>query len=565
MRLLRCLTGPLGALLLLMGSGTSAPGQDPWMNPMGPAQGMPTYYQPWPAVSPYYGLDYSRLSNENGLWQTDNELAGHGRSLGFRLEYLYIEAERPDGIIGNPNALTYKQVILPILEGDPFDLGMTGGGGAGGNQVDFIGAFMGDANGPGLRYYDAAPLELVGKPLLEGTRLTFDIDNSDGSGMSFWGYAVADDDAEFDARSLVERQGRGAQLDLLLRILSRDPIDFTIDQAEIAPIDIDDIFQNNLLNLFGIPLNDGTLVQLPDGTFIGGLTAPYDLGFSYKVEVQQYSAGMNWRTQPIVKTNYLQISPVFAVRYLNHREEFGFVGMDSGLIYDNLGPTDPIFPDVKLHSLPSGFDEDGDGIIDNAVAIEDDQQGGGGGATMSRVLGINNFATIYPVTSYVNARVHSHLIGPEVGLNYRLGGEKFRITGSTQFALLANLERIRLEGDNIFVTTRESTSLLPTPEDGRPNRFRDSDEHTHVSPLIEQSIYLEGPVLQYIPIIRRSPLFKNADFRAGYTFTWITEVARPQNSIIWKGNPSQDIFPEIKIHRTTYTMNTWSFGVTWRW
>ena len=63
------------------------------------------------------------------------------------------------------------------------------------------------------------------------------------------------------------------------------------------------------------------------------------------------------------------------------------------------------------------------------------------------------------------------------------GGKKFKLWGQTKFGVLANNERTRMSGDNIGMVTRQNNFNLPTPENNRPNRFTDRQNHSHVSPM----------------------------------------------------------------------------------
>ena len=249
------------------------------------------------------------------------------------------------------------------------------------------------------------------------------------------------------------------------------------------------------------------------------------------------------------------------------RKHFGFYGRDSGILYDTISNlNEPFIRDVKIHSLPNGFDDDGDGIVDNAGAVEDQfgGQGGGGTTTTNFLLPIDNI--LFPVTSILNNDVESHLAGPELGISYDLGGAKgFRVGGSTNVGLLFNYHRIDLAGNNIFVTTRPSDLNEPTATNANPNAFSSSDTHTSVSPLFEQMVYAEGPLFQYIPLLRRSAILRNANFRASYTATVIAELTRASDSIIWQGNPSEDIYPEIETSRSTWRTSSWDFGIVWAW
>ena len=539
---------------------------------------MPPGMMPYPQISPYE-LDYSRTSNLNGLWETESVGAGQGRQMKFRTEYVYGRTERPDGVIGNSNALSYKDMVLDDLENEV------------GVDTNTINAFRGDATREGFNYYDPARASSIGKPVVEGMKLVLEIDNADGSGFEFNGFFLQGLDAEFDAREDVSKS-RGNQSQLLVDEILIPGFDSTdqTDLDRLAPLDPLELLQANLLNLRGIPLDDGTMRQLSNGSFVGGVTAPYDLNFRIRLRDEMYGAGALWKAQPIFKNNWLRINPTAGIRYTNLREHFGLFARDSGLVYyEDAGGGGGLLPDIKAQSPNDGVDNDADGIVDNALAIEQTGgAGGGGGGTTTAVLDdfvfANDFQNIYPVTTIVRSSAYSHLVGPEGGLSYIIGGDRFRIGGKTQFGLMANFEKINLSGDNVFPTTRQNTSNLPgisappnspantttstlhpnNPDPARPNYFSDSKDSTHVSPMIEQSVYIEGPIIQYVPILRRSRFLRSAEVRAGFTYLWLGDVARPHESILWQGNPIEQIYPETIVRRRSWTASFWDFGMTWK-
>jgi hypothetical protein len=549
----------------------------PWYQPPNNQGAYPNYYQPWPAVSPY-AVDQSDLSNENGLWINDLIPRGHNKKMRLRLDYIRALVQRPDGLVGSPDAPSYKRFIEPLFANQQ------GGGGGGQNQQSPLDPFLGTETIPGFNLYDPANANVVGEPRMKGLRLTLDSTNADGSGLTITGFWAEDDDATFNARDEVH-PSRGTERFLLTNFILDPTFDQTDpgDLAKIAPFTVDEILENNLLNLRGIPLDDGSIRRNPDGTVTGGIAAPYDLEFRLSFAVEQYGTGLSWAGAPIYRTKYLRVNPNFGVRYHALREHFGFFGMDSGVFYGDTGGggggggNNGVSGDLKLHSIPNGVDEDGDGIFDNAGGGEDQQQGGGGGGGggMSSFVTTNDFINIYPVSTIVRNSVYSHMVGPEVGLNYAVSGERLRVGGKSNFSLLGNFEKIRLSGDNVFPTTRQTQSLLPTSTDGRPNRFEESENHAHVSPMFEQSFFVEGPVLEYIPLVRRVNFLKNANLRVGYTLTVIGEVTRPNNAILWTANPafggfpqdpSTGLFPRIQTpERETWKSTAWDIGLSWTW
>ena len=128
-----------------------------------------------------------------------------------------------------------------------------------------------------------------------------------------------------------------------------------------------------------------------------------------------------------------------------------------------------------------------------------------------------------------------------------------------------NYQRIDLSGDNIFVTTRQADLIQQSPTNARPNFFESSVSHTSVSPMIEQMIYAEGPLFQYLPLLRRAAILRNANFRASYTLTVIAELTRATDSIVWQANPAEGLFPQIETSRSTWKTQSWDFGVVWSW
>lgn len=529
----------------------------PWYMPPQSQAPTPSYYQPWPAVSPF-AFDQADMTNENGLWMGDIVNRGENRKLKITADYMRHLVQRPSGLIGSPDAPSYKRFIEPLFANQ------MGGGGGGGGMGSVLDPFLGTATTPGFNLYDPVNANVVGKPRMKGLRLTADIANVDGSGIQIMGFFAKDDDATFNARDEIS-PSRGTERFLLTNFVldpNFDPTD-PIDLAKIAPFTVTEILENNLLNLRGIPLDDGSINRNPDGTITGGIAAPYDLEFRLKFAVEQYGTGVSWVGQPIYRTKYIRVNPSFGMRYQVLREHFGFLGMDSGVFYDD-GST--MSGDVKLHSIPNGIDDDADGIVDNAGGGEDMGGGGGGGGMGGTFSLTNDFFTLYPVTTIVRNSVYSHMAGPEVGLNYTIAGDRIRVGGASKFALLANVEKIRMSGDNVFPTTRQSQLFVPSSADGRPNDFEASENHTHVSPMFEQKIFIEGPMLEYIPLIRRVTFLRKANFRLSYNISVIGEVARPNNAILWTANPQGGLFPRIQTpDRETWRSSGWDFGLSWGW
>ena len=561
--------------LALLGLESMAQGPPPGLpRGMAPPPGAaPASMRPYPANS-MYDFEYDKHYIRDGMWNRIS--SNRGRQMFFNIDILSARTRKPTGFIGDSGALSYKELALPILEEDPYDLG---GGGGGNQQQNIVDQFRGvpAAGIPGFNYYDSVQIQnALGSPTGTGLRLQMGYFDPDDSGMVFEGFGQSMSET-FDARDTLG-SGRGEQKDTLLLLLS--PPDFLLNEIGTAGSQFgqtgggggggggggntttataqDFILQNNLLNLRGLPLDDGT-------TF--GVTSPYDLEFRLTSKSRTYGMSVNWILAPSFRTKKFMVRPMVGIRYLRLNESFHFYGQDSGLSYDNLEDVDePFNGDIKLHSPPNNFDEDGDGIVDNAALVEEGGTGGGGGGggnTDEYRFIIYNDPAMYPMTATLNHVLRSSLIGPEIGLRYDLGGAKFKLWGQTKFALAANSEKLRLNGNNIGMVTRQTDFLVPTPDNPQPNRFNDRDQHTHVSEIIEQSFFAEAPVFAKIPILRRSRLLSEANFRFGYTLLFVGHVARPYGSINWQGNPSAGLFPTIDVARSSFWTENFSFSLNW--
>lgn len=521
------------------------------------------YYQPWPGVSPYMGQN-QQLSNPDGLWHYEDLSNLNGqRRFRFRTEYVRSSTETGRNRIGHSQAPTYKEQIVETLRA------AGGGGGGGGDLDDYADALDGTSGFGEFNLFDPVRGGELDRPVLDGIRLTLEVENPSGTGWEFWAQWARDNTTEFNAEDDVH-SSRGNDPGAVEFFLDPNNVNFGTNAAGTP--DALEVFQTELLNLRGIPLDDGSFTTIGNTT-VGGANAVYDLDFRLGTFLETYGTGLRWKGFKIAERGNFVIRPTAGLRLDVFRDTFSFYGRDSGLLYDGQGGTDPPLPDVKIHSIPNNFDDDSDGIIDNAGLIEDSlggQGGGGGGGgnngTAAFSTTINDFDDTYPITSLLNNQVQSYLAGPELGLSYMIGeGKTLRLGGSSTVALLANHQQLSLSGDNIFVTTRQGDLLPKTPTDAQPNIFSSKASHTSVSPLFEQQIFVDGPVFNYVPILRRSAIMRKANLRVGYTWTVIAELTRAGDSILWQGNPSAGLFPEIQVERSTWNAHSWNFGVSWGW
>ena len=178
--------GPMGG-----GTGLPSPYGGPaygpgYMPPGGMNQSpVPSYYRPWPAVSPF-AIDQANITNEDGVWISDLIPRGHNRTTRFRFEFLRGTVQKPEGLIGEDDAPAYDEFIEPLFQNQG------GGGGGGQQQQSPLDPFLGNESQPGFNLFDPVDAGFVGTPEMRGLRLTMDVENLDGSGVSLMGFWAKD-------------------------------------------------------------------------------------------------------------------------------------------------------------------------------------------------------------------------------------------------------------------------------------------------------------------------------------------------------------------------------------
>jgi len=557
-----------------------------------PGSGPPASYSPWPETSPYQ-TSFSQQTFNGGLWlKSENNFP---RRYLLNIEYLMGRTRTSDSIVGNTDARNYPQTIQSQIGTQQ----QGGGGGQQGQQGGILAPFLdNEANGRvGFQLFGKFDFSKPERKMNNhGARVIWGYDRADDSGVRL-GFLTNQGTFNYDAREGLPAS-RDTQREFALFLIEQLHIINELNatgniaaaaqlQSELTQLaaqqptrvgrfnDINDVLANNIDNLGGIPLDDGTIRTFPDGTKVGGVTAPYDLEFQMKLRSELYGGNAECVMSPVLNWGSLRVRPTFGVRYFYLKEGFRFFGQDSGIAYTSSqqqgggggGGNQTLSPDIKIHATPDRIDNDLDGIVDNAGGESSGGQQQGGGNQQQDQLNFFSFHDNfqYPITSYLNSDADQHLGGGEVGLTYDLGGELFLLTGTTKFGVLANYKRLSLSGDNIAMHTRESNLLIASPEDATPNSFTDSKTTAHISPMLEQTFNAEAPLFQYVPVLRRFSIFDKARFRAGYSILMIGGATDTAGSVLWQGNPSAGLFPAIRERRNTYITNNYSFGVSWQY
>lgn len=253
-------------------------------------------------------------------------------------------------------------------------------------------------------------------------------------------------------------------------------------------------------------------------TAASGNLALFDESFSQTYDQEVWGADLDAYAAPFFKRNSFKLAATYGVKYLRINETYSIRGSGSNYAYTVVGNT--IDPSTVL---PTGLPL---------------------------------------LNTEINASATSNLVGPQIGLRYDLGGEKFKIWGQTKFAVAANMDSSKVFGRNALANAQVFPAgggalLLPVPSSNVT--FSNKVSGTHVSPIFDQSIYGEFPLFSVLPILNRVSFINRANFRIGYNLLMVNDVQRPASMIVYtEGDPG------IRTHRTWFTLSTLSFSADWR-
>jgi len=548
--------------LLMLAAGRNAAGQQGAPPSSVPAGYLPAYGSPYTGGSPYDPM-FEQTYNDNGTWFSDQR-SGFGafskpRKFFLNMDYTNTRTRKLHGIFGSPTSQSYYQQNDPDSDEIIDDLSF-------------------------YRYFDAAGRSMIPNLTNHGLRASGGFWNVDGTGLLLdFGWQV-DDSETFDGRAVETSKRMDTATALALSssggsVLNRPFItngqsdyDITVGQilAPGTPFDDQDandygafgstfdVLDRALLNLYSVPIDDGSLL---------GASVPYDIQFLMKHSLSTLGSSGAVAFAPVYDHGGIRVNPIVGGRYQKVKEQFSFLGIDSGLAY--LGSGDDDTPDnAKVVPPNDGLDDDDDFIADN-LAEDDDPD----------FVQINSWDPVLVRATHM-AEVTSNLAGPEFGFHYTLGDDKgIALTGASKLAAMFNNEQIRISGDNLFNhmavsdTPDPVTGLFP-PTDGfdtnnlngpSANAYSGSYSTVHLSPLFEQSLAAEIPIFSRVPVLSNMRLLEDAKFRIGYTFLFIGEVADPMQSVLYTSNPQLNMFPSIKPDRHSFTQHTISVGVNWNY
>lgn len=290
----------------------------------------------------------------------------------------------------------------------------------------------------------------------------------------------------------------------------------------------------------GIPLGgrnaNGSLFD-PDDDLLYGVVQPFDLYYRVRYDSDIMGSTADWFGSPILERKSLTIRPVAAGRVMKIRELFRFDGADSGMGY----------------------------TINPAAATNGNGNNANSNVPYSPAIFEPGFNTPDVMYSELNSSVRSILAGPEAGLRFDLGGDKFSITTQSKFGVLVNNSERNLNGfnigDAIYVTGGRTTPIMPR-NDQDETSFKSHENRTSISPMFEQSISMKTKPFGTIPYLNRAKMLTEAEFNFGYTWLLIGQVYRPASTINWDSYPTN---PSLADKKMNYVNGSYNFGLEWNY
>ncbi len=535
-------------------AGMGMPG-GPYNNMYGPSQpyssgmGVPGYppgANPWPGISPFAGPPVDSTSYEDGFWF--NRILQGNRKYYFSAEGLHGHTKHGnEALIGAPGV---NQLSNSNLNGT-LTTGVTGSatvlvGSTSFNQaISTVGpSRSATANGGGGGGGTA-----TSAPNIFPSATTGVVSDSLGVGgfRSTWGWFNADDTGFVASGFYQTKSTRNYDLE--------DPFLYDPSTGNYNPF--------NLHAWFGLPLGSSGLGAVPNATVLGtgvitklvkqdgdtdgnslyGAVIPYDMGVHIAFSTQLSGGNADWYFNSVYEQSAIKVRPLAGARYVYLRENFSFDAYDSGLGYT-----------IAATSANGG----GGG-------------GGGGGAGGTAGSGFLSPATFQAGFSSPNI-LHSHLSstdvsqmgGPEAGFRVDFGGSKFQVSTHTKFGALANVTSRSISGygigNNFNIISPNTVPVMPN--DPSKTAFSSSTTTTSMSPMFEQSINVKLPVFNLVPYLNKLEMFERAQVTAGYTFLYIGDIYRPQDTIIWNQYPKT---PQLNNSRSDFQNSNFNLGIEWQY
>ena len=391
---------------------------------------------------------------------------------------------------------------------------------------------------------------LVGNPTIFGSQDTGVLSNimTSGGFRGTWGW-VNPDDSGFEASGFVQGTAVSSwqlydpQLDINQFSGSYNPL---LHLHAWFGLPLGDSGTTSVITNIGNLANTGTgPVGDTDGDGKYGAIQPYDMGVFVRFTSQLMGANADWYFNAIYEQPAIRVRPLVGAKYVHLQEKFQFNGSDSGLGY-------------TVNSTSTGVGGNGGG------------GGGGGGTALGGYLTPLALDPLFSVPNVLRSQLVStdvsNMAGPEAGFRVDLGKRDaaFQLWTNTKVGALANVTSRQVSGFNIgnnFNIISPNT-VQAMPNDPYATAFSNGKVSTTFSPMFEQSINVKFPVFNLVPYLNRMEVFERAKLQAGYTFLYIGEVYRPQNTIIWNQYPKT---PQLNGTTSSFYNSNFNLGVEWQY
>jgi hypothetical protein len=294
---------------------------------------------------------------------------------------------------------------------------------------------------------------------------------------------------------------------------------------------------------FGLPVGAGGGLANgdTDGDGLYGAVIPYDMGVRISFTSLLSGANSDYIFNPVYEKQNMKIRPLAGVRYIRLREDFLFDAYDSGLGY-------------TVNNTSTGSSSGGTGSSSGTSGV--------GYLTPAPLQTLFSLPNV--LHSRLDSSTLSQMAGPEIGFRVDLGGKKFQLWGQTKVAALANVTDRRISGygigNSFNIISPNTVAVMPT--DPTKTAFDTRQTTTSMSPMFEQSINFKVPVFNLVPYLNKMEIFERAQLQAGYTFLWIGDVYRPQNTIVWNQYPKT---PQLNDQKSNFFNSTFNLGIEWQY
>lgn len=465
---------------------------------------------PWPNISPFENR-FAETTHEDELWY--HRVNNSARRYYANIDYRMANFRRPDVTRVGAEVNVFPNFLdaNPTLPGFEF--------------IDFIGVDTGvlfDSFVANRLYINTIAVNeqhLESEPTVNGFKIDWGFRNPDEGGfeLSAW-YAP-------EAHWAYSRGFNPNQADVLTGRNIEDDIPLTITHS--------------------LALNDGSR---------DGVQVQFDKFFGLTFESEGGGGELRWLFSPFWQSEWYQFAPSAGLQFMYIGEKFSFRGIDSGLY------TVPQ-PGTTLVVTTAGT---------APIAVQDSGQ-------LTPFPGIigEPFVAVPPYEMQILSEIDSYLTGPQIGIQFHVGGESLRIIGKSHVGLAANRERIRLSsfgvgnpdllngdpGRGFFFPPLQLSTPNPLYD---PNaRFTEEQTHTRLSPTTSHELIAEANLFQFIPLLNRLHVLREAKVRAGYQINAAFEIQRPHRTIEYNGFP---LIPAIRQDQETrWYVESWNFGVHWNY